>query len=147
MQHVSRLGLEPLDGAGIAEAGDDSEPGRDVTVESRGVDVLLEQFRVPEQWKIIHDGVVFGERDVVGQAWARVFDRHEMLQSVVGANNAVMEIGRMLRVIEKNQLARGFDQAGVRGNSVQGHPGLGSELLQCVGIEAVSVPALIEGGQ
>ena len=65
MQHEGWICFEPADVGGVAPSRQHREPRRHIPVEAGDVDVLLQQFRIPEQWEVVEDGVVPGERHVV----------------------------------------------------------------------------------
>jgi len=75
VQRVGRLGLEPANLIGPAVARDDGEARRQLAIETREVNVLLQQLRVPEQREVVEDRVVLGKRHVMRQpgSWQRNF--------------------------------------------------------------------------
>ena len=68
-----------------------------------------------------------------------------MFQPVVRSDDTIMHIGRMLRVVEEHEFTGRLIQLGVRRNTIKRHPSLCPELLHRIGIEAIALPALVEG--
>ena len=128
----------------LPEARDDAKAARHVPVHAHHVVTVLQAFGIPEERQIVDDGKTLGERHVVGQPRARQRYRHQVLQLVVGADHAVVHVGRFLGVVEEQQLAAVLIELGVRRNATLGHPLFGTELLQGAGIQAIALAALIE---
>ena len=151
MQHERRVGLEPPNVVGTAAAGDHGEPRRHVTVETRQVDVGLQQFGIPEQRKVVENDVVWRERHVVGQsrAWQRHVD--VVHQLVVLVDHPVVHVGRLLAVVEEQQFAGGVVDLGVRRHSpLERERALPVRLAKGVAgirVNPVQVAALVEAGQ
>ena len=80
---------------------------------------LLQQLGVPVQRKVVEDGVVFGVSHVVRQARTRQGNGHVMHQLVVLVDHAIVHVGRMFGVVEKQQLAIAFVHFAMGRNAVQ----------------------------
>ena len=107
---------------------------------------MFHQFRVPEYRQIIQDRPVLGETHVVRQSRAGQLDRHVGYQLPVGIDHAVMHVGRVLAVVEEHQLAGRFVDLGVRRYAVERNPGCDALVLERLGVQDVTLAALVEGG-
>ena len=67
----------------------------------------LQQLGIPEQRKVVEDGVIRRERHVVRQPRTRQRDIGEVHQVVVGVDHAVAHVRGLLAVGEEQQLAGG----------------------------------------
>ena len=70
-----------------------------------------------------------------------------MHQLVVLVDHAIVHVGRMLAVIEKQQLAVAFIHFAMRRNAVQRRPGRNAYLLQTQRVQAIALTALVKRGQ
>ena len=115
------------------------------------MDVRLEQLGVPEQRKVVQDGVIRRERHIVWQPRTRQRDIGEMHQVVVGVDHAVAHVRGLLAVGEEQQLAGGVVDLRVRRHApfdreapveVLFAGGFGGQR-----VDAVQIPTLVETGQ
>ncbi len=113
--------------------------------------LVLEQPGVPEQREIVENGVVFGERHVMRQAWAGQRDVDVVHQVVVLVDDAVVHVRVLLAVVEEQQLAGPVVHLGMRRYApVDGKaavPGFGAQRVPGIRVHAVQVAALVEAGQ
>ena len=119
-------------------------------MEARDVETVLHHLRVPEHREVVDDGVVLGERHVVGQPWPRHRDLDVPLQLPVGGQLAVVEVGRRQPVVEEQHLPGALVDLRVRRDPLGGEPSaeVGPPLrLEGARIVSVQVPAHPEAGQ
>ena len=143
MQHIGRRRLEPARFA--AAPGDQGEARRQALMQAHGVDAPFQKRRVPKHRQVVEDGVILGKGHVVRQAGSRHVDRLQVRQAVVGVDQTVMQIRRVLGIVEKHQLAGRLVHLGMGGNAVDGHPAFHAQIIQRQGIEPIALAALIEG--
>src|SRR5436309_7227922 len=69
MQDVAGLGIEPADLMGLTATRDNAETRRDILVETHhALAVLLQNVNVMKERKIVQNGVVFREAEIVRRA-------------------------------------------------------------------------------
>jgi len=102
VQHIGGAGFKPADaGLGCIAPGHHGKTGGLLLKVAQLVFALRQQFFVPVQGEVVEDGKVFGEHHVVGQTRARQGHRHIVHQLVVSVDLAVMHVGRLFAVVEK----------------------------------------------
>ena len=122
MQHVGGFGGEPANFMGLAVARQNAKAGRLVGMKAHFVAPGSERICVGPQRKIMQDGVVLGDRHVVGQARPGQRDGRVMHQLPFAIDHPVMHERRIFRVVEEHQLARLLVHLGVGRDAVQWHP-------------------------
>ena len=88
---------------------------------------------------------MLGERHVVRQARAGQRDRRVVRQPVVPVDHAVVHVGRVLRIVEEQQLAGALVDLGVRRDAVERHPASSAVRFQRIGVQPIALAALVEG--
>ena len=113
--------------------------------------VPLQQLGIPEQRKVVENGVISGERHVVGQPRARQRDVDVVHQVAVLVHHAVVHVRRLLTVVEKQQFAAGVvDLRVCRNSPVERESPVPRFLAKGFGrerVDAVEVAALVEACQ
>ena len=105
MQDVTGLALEPAHLAALPPARNNAEAGGDIPVEGQHPELVLAQHvHVVEERQVVQDGIVGGEADVVRQARAGQVDRNLVQQPALGIRHAVGHEGRLVAIIEEQQL-------------------------------------------
>ena len=108
MQNIRCFAFEPLHIFFCAVPRNNTKACWHVGVKLCGVNIALEEIFSPEQWTIVQDGVVGGERHVVWQAWARQRHRCVVGKFTRGGENSVVHVWVRRLVVEKQQLAGVF---------------------------------------
>ena len=120
-------------------------------MESWDVQVTLQQIWIPEQRKVVENGVVPGERHIVRQSRPGEWNIDVVHQVVVGVDHPVVQIGRGFAVVEEQHLAGAFVDLGMRRHAPvereRAVPGLLASGLSGVGVDPVEVAALVEARQ
>ena len=96
--------VEPAQLLGLAVARDHAEAGLHVGAEHHLVATERHGLGVVHHRQVVQDRVVLGHGHVVRQARARQRDRHVVLQLPVGADDAVVHVGRVVAVVEEQQV-------------------------------------------
>ena len=113
--------------------------------------VALEQFGVPEQRKVVENRVVLGERHVVRQPRAGQWHVDVVNQVVVLVDHAVVHVGRLLAVVEEQQLTGARVDLRVRRHApVERKRAVEAFLAQRVAgvrVEPIQIAALVEAGE
>ena len=148
MQDVGGVGLEPLHVSGPAAPRQHREPGRHVAVQSRDVRVVLEEFGIPEQRKVVENHVILGERHIVRQPGPGQLDIDVVDQRVVLVDHSVMQVRCVLAVVEEQQLSGGVVDLRVRRYTQSDWgPVLFAQGVAGVGVDPIQVATLVEAAE
>ncbi|MND91115.1 hypothetical protein D3C80_832260 [compost metagenome] len=107
----------------------------------------LQRLLVPEQGEVVQNCVVLAEDHVVRQARARQGDRRVVRPPPIRRDHAVIHVGRVLGVVEEQQLAGPFIHPRMGRHPVQRRPGRDAFIFQGVGVQLIGLAALVEGRQ